>query len=219
MSNSAANTKSERGFLPAAGREWLLPIYDPFVKLLGGEAVRMQLLQQAQLQPGYSVLDVGCGTGSLVLLAKRLSPEVRTTALDPDSGALARARRKASQAKIAAQFDQGFGDQLPYPAASFDRVFSSLMYHHIAAEQKDAVLREIVRVLKPGGEFHLCDFNSDGSGARGFLLRISHPKDGFKDNPEGRVLGLMKQAGFADCCKTGSRSMFVGTVAYYRARR
>ena len=219
MSNSALNTKSERNFMPAAGWDWLLPIYDPFVKLLGGEAVRKQLLQQAQLQPGHSVLDIGCGTGTLAILTKQLHPDVVVTGLDPDANALRRAAGKAARAKVSVQFDQGFGDHLPYAPATFDRVFSSLMYHHIPPEQKETVLREICRVLKPDGEFHLCDFDSDGSGARGFLLRISHPMELLRDNPTARVLELMKQAGFAECGQTGRRGMFVGTLAYYRAQR
>ena len=219
MSEFAVNTKSEQSFLPAAGWDWLLPIYDPFVKLLGGEAVRKQLLEQAQLQPDHNALDVGCGTGTLAILTRKLHPDVAVTALDPDVKALTRARRKAFRAGVSIQFDQGLGDRLPYPAATFDRVFSSLMYHHIPPELKSAVLREVHRVLKPNGEFHLCDFNSDGSGGRGFLLRISHARELLKDSPEARVLELLQQAGFAECRKTGSRGMVVGTVAYYCAKR
>jgi hypothetical protein len=50
-----------RSYLPAAGHDWSLPLYDPFVKLLGGDAARMTLLGQAALRPGHRVLDVGCG--------------------------------------------------------------------------------------------------------------------------------------------------------------
>jgi ubiquinone/menaquinone biosynthesis C-methylase UbiE len=219
MSDSAVNTKSERNFMPAAGWDWLLPIYDPFVKLLGGEAVRKQLLQQAQLQPGHSALDIGCGTGTLAILTKQLHPDVVVTGLDPDSNALRRAAGKATRAEVSVQFDQGFGDHLPYAPATFDRVFSSLMYHHIPPEQKETVLREICRVLKPDGEFHLCDFEIDASGMHGIMLRWSHAKELLMDNTDERVLDLMKRAGFADCGKTGRRSMLVGTVAYYRAKR
>lgn len=219
MNEFATHAKSRRSFLPAANWDWLLPIYDPFVKLLGGEAARKQLIEQAQLQPGHNVLDVGCGTGTLAVLARQFHPEVSVTGVDPDPKALSRARNKAARARVSITFDQGFGDHLPYPAATFDRVFSSLMYHHIPSQQKEAVLREVHRVLKPDGEFHLCDFEVHHTGARGLLLRLTHPKDLLKDNTEERVLSLMQQAGFQDCNKTGRRSMFVGTVAYYRARR
>jgi ubiquinone/menaquinone biosynthesis C-methylase UbiE len=48
------------------GRDWMLPLYDPLVKLLGGDAARRALLDQTLIQPGHRVLDVGCGTGTLV---------------------------------------------------------------------------------------------------------------------------------------------------------
>lgn len=219
MSESAVNTKSKETFLPAANWDWLLPLYDPFVKLLGGEAARKQLLEEAQLQAGHNVLDIGCGTGTLAILARQLHPDIVVTGLDPDPKALTRAKRKAAHAGVSAAFDHGFGDQLPYAAATFDRVFSSLMYHHLPSQQKETVLREVHRVLRSGGEFHLCDFEVNASGMRGLMLRLSHPRELLKDNTEVRVLSLMQRAGFLECSKTGRRSLFVGDVAYYRAKR
>ena len=55
-------TESSRTYLPAAGRDWLLPLYDPIVKLLGGEAARTVLIDQAALRPGQRLLEIGCGT-------------------------------------------------------------------------------------------------------------------------------------------------------------
>ncbi len=87
---------SSRTYLPAAGHDWSLPLYDPIVKLLGGDAARKALLEQAALRPGQRVLDVGCGTGTLATLIKQLYPDVEVVGLDPDPKALARARRKAA---------------------------------------------------------------------------------------------------------------------------
>jgi len=103
-------SESTRTYLPAAGHDWALPLYDPIVKLLGGERARRILLDQATLQPGYRVLDIGCGTGTLAILSKRLHPAVTIVGIDPDPKALARARRKASCAAVSIQFDQDFGD-------------------------------------------------------------------------------------------------------------
>src|SRR5256885_17137964 len=65
---------SSRTYLPAAGPDWSLPLYDPIVKLLGGDAARRAQLEQAALRPGHRVLDAGCGTGTLATLSRRLYP-------------------------------------------------------------------------------------------------------------------------------------------------
>ena len=72
-----------RTYLPAAGHDWFLPLYDPFVKLVGGDRARRALLEQAEMRPGQRVLDVGCGTGSLVVLIKRLRSDVDVVGSTP----------------------------------------------------------------------------------------------------------------------------------------
>jgi ubiquinone/menaquinone biosynthesis C-methylase UbiE len=187
-------SESSRTYLPAAGFDWSLPFYDPIVKLLGGDKARMVLLDHAALQSGYRVLDIGCGTGTLATLIKRFHADIEVVEIDPDPKALARARRKAAKAAVSIQFDQGFGDNLPYPEASFDRVFSSFMFHHLPPEEKGKTLRAIRRVLKPNGGFHMLDFEGPESGSKGVLFRLLHSSKRLKENSESRVLTLMMQS-------------------------
>lgn len=181
--------EARRTYIPAAGHDWFLPLYDPIVKLLGGDASKRTLLDQAAIRPSQRVLDIGCGTGTLVTLIKRLHPDVHVVGLDPDPRALARARRKAERAVVSIQFDQGYSDELPYPEASFDRVFSSFML----------------------------DFGGPESSADGFLARLLHSSHRLRDNAESRILTLMSQAGFADPRKVSHRAISFGRVAYYQA--
>ena len=209
--------QSERTYLPAAGRDSLLPLYDLMTKLMGADRARRRLLDQAQIRSGHRVLDVGCGTGSLTIQLKRLNPETDVVGLDPDPKALALAKRKAMRAAVSIQLDRGFGDELPYPDGSFDRVLSSLMFHHVPTDEKGKTLRAVRRVLKPGGEFHMLDFQGPEKGAHGILSRLLHSSKRLNDNSENRVLQFMTEAGFAEPKKAGHREMFFGHIAYYRA--
>jgi len=211
----------QRTYLPAAGSDWALPFYDPFVKLLGGDGVRRTLLKQVDLRPGHRVLDIGCGTGTLVTLIKRVNPDVSVVGLDPDPKALTRAKRKAAQAGVAIQFDQGFSDELPYAEGSFDRVLSSFMFHHVGADQREGTLHEVWRVLRPGGSLHLLDFDSSEGHPQGALARWLHARHRLKDNSESRILQLMKVAGFVNSKKVGEGTFLFGYLrfSYYDGSR
>jgi ubiquinone/menaquinone biosynthesis C-methylase UbiE len=120
---------------------------------------------------------------------------------------------------MSVQFDQGFSNALPYPAGSFNRVFSSFMFHHMPADQKEKTLREVRRVLAPGGSLHMLDFDwPDQPPARSLAARI-HPGKHLKDNSESQALGLMQQAGLVNAKKVMARTMLFGLlhIGYYIA--
>jgi ubiquinone/menaquinone biosynthesis C-methylase UbiE len=211
---------AERSFIPALGKQWLLPLYDPLLWLFGADAAKRPLIEQAQIKPGFRVLDIGCGTGSLAVLIKRMHPESEVVGIDPDPAAISVAERKANRARLSIKFDRGFSDRLPYADASFDRVFSSFMFHHLAADEKSATLGEIRRVLKPGGSLHLLDFTrSHGahSGTEGHGPLV-HRGGAFAERIEGRMTSLMDEAGLADAREVARRRIFFGPIAYYCAR-
>lgn len=212
-------TSTGKHFLPAAGRDAFLPLYDPLTWLLGAGRVRRRLLKQAAPEAHHHILDIGCGTGSLAVAVKRAHPGVEVTGLDPDGKALARARRKAERAGVHVRFDLGLADALAYPDATFDRVLSSFMFHHVPGDEKPKMLSEVRRVLKPGGRFHMVDFQAGDSGGHAFLGTFLHTHDRLKDNTEGRILELLTDAGFDRPVRLGGAAWLVGRIAFYRAER
>ena len=208
-----------REFLPAAGHDLFLPLYDPLVSLLGGDQARTELINQARVEDNHRVLDIGCGTGTLVILLKKQHPTVEATGLDPDPKALRRAKTKAARARISLQFDQSFADKLPYHDGFFDRVFSSFMFHHLEAHDREKMLREALRVLKSTGSLHLLDFAGGDQGSHGLLGHLIHSSHRLKDNSEERILELMRRAGFSRARKSKDGSMFFGALktSYFQA--
>ncbi|MGH9530860.1 MAG: class I SAM-dependent methyltransferase [Terriglobales bacterium] len=219
MTDSVMPEKTQRTYLPAAGLDVFLPLYDGVTRLMGLDKARAALLETAGLQPGQRVLDIGCGTGSLAVALKRRYSQIEVFGLDPDPKALARANRKAQQAGVSVEFHQGCADALSYPTGFFDRVFSSFMFHHLEHDQKEGALREVRRVLKPGGRLHLLDFSSTQEGGSHSFLRLLHSHGRLKDNTTNRILALLASAGLGNPRVVGTRRVLLGLsqAVFYEA--
>lgn len=219
MASTETPRLKRRRFLPAAGHDWLLPLYDPMHRLFGGLAAMDQLVDQAALVAGQRALDIGCGTGTLAIRVCTRQPDIDMVGLDPDPKALARARAKAARAGVSVTWQQGFADALPFPDASFDRVFSSFMFHHLDAEVKRGALRQVARVLRPGGSLHLLDFGGSRDHSHGLLGRLLHRSEHLRDNLEGRIPVLFEEAGLQDAHLLDQRRTIFGGIAWYRGTR
>jgi len=119
---------------------------------------KSRLIQQAHIEPGQRVLDLGCGTGTLTLMAKAQRPEADVVGIDADPTILEIAKAKSNAGGLEIEFEQGMSFELPFADASFDRVLSSLLFHHLSREAKSRTLKEIVRVLRPDGQLHIADW-------------------------------------------------------------
>ena len=196
-----------------------LPLYDPLVSLMGAARAREELIKQANIKPNQRVLDLGCGTGTLVVLLKRKYATAEIVGIDPDPKALRRAEKKVRRAGVAVQLDEGFSDELPYDDGTFDRVLSSFMLHHLEEHERENTLREVLRVLKPAGTFHLLDFAGGEDRASGRWGRLVNSHAHLESNSQQSILQLMKRAGFMNPEKVKDGSMLFGLMptAYYQA--
>ncbi len=175
--------------------------YDRFNRMGGfGAAFRERIVDAASLRSGESVLDCGCGTGTLALIAKRrVGPGGSVHGIDISKDMLERAKKKTRQEGLDITFHEGSIDELPFPDASFDAIFSTLMLHHVPKEVKLGAFREMRRVLKPGGRIVIADF---GPPKRWWGWLLSAPlmlmflaTSATRDNLFNRLPELMSEAG------------------------
>ena len=152
-------------------------LYDLFVWLvsLGREgAYREKALDLAGLKPGEAVLDIGCGTGTLAIAAKRrVGPAGRVYGIDASPQMLARASKKASKAGTEVFFKNAVVEALPFPEGQFDAVLSTVMLHHLGRKARQQCAHEVRRILKPDGRVLAVDF-ARPVGKRGLLDHFHH---------------------------------------------
>ncbi len=190
---------------PLTMSAWL---YDLMVqRLMSGkeQTFRQMIIDLVQLQSGEAVLDVGCGTGTLAIVAKKRVGETgRVCGIDPSTQLLAGARRKAARAKLLIDFLQEGIEQMPFPNQSFDVVLSTFMMHHVPDDLKRRGLSEIARVLKPQGRLLVIDFkHSEEHQQRPVQTGTTQ----FQDLP-----ALMQEAGFA-LIETGEMPFSIQSTA------
>jgi ubiquinone/menaquinone biosynthesis C-methylase UbiE len=212
------HTVEQRSYLPPMGRRWLLPLYDPLTRLAGVSRLHDGLADRATIQPGHRVLEIGCGTGNLLLTIARRHPDTVVIGIDPDPAALRRARRKAARARLPVRLDRAFAGELPFPDGSIDRVLSSLMLHHLDDDEKTRAMHEIRRVLRPGGQLHLVDFGGTPP-KRGLSGHLFHRSPRLTGTLADRVLGTMREAGLTEVAENGHGRSRFGGYTYYRAAR
>jgi ubiquinone/menaquinone biosynthesis C-methylase UbiE len=211
-----------RHFVPALGFHALTPLYDRVVGLLlREEALKRRLVEQARIAPGQRVLDLGCGTGTLAILTKRLAPEAHVIGLDVDPEVLAIAKRKAEAAGVAIEWTLAPADRAPIAAGSLDRVLSTLVLHHLAPDEKARTLANVRRWLRPDGELHVADFGvPDGllMRAASLVVRLADGDGRVREHLEGRLASRVREAGFAEVRETHRARTPFGTLAYLAAR-
>lgn len=214
---------SPKTYTPALRFHGLTRAYDWVLsRTMPEKAFKSALLSQAAIAPGHRVLDFGCGTGTLTLMAQVAAREAHVIGVDVDEGALTIARAKAASANSAAAFLKISSGHLPFEDGSFDRVLSCLVFHHLRRDEKVAALAECRRVLRPSGEIHIADWGYPASSLLRAGFFVTQLLDGFettRDNVLGHLPALLSEAGFFDVSDTAHFPTAFGSLRLLRGKK
>jgi ubiquinone/menaquinone biosynthesis C-methylase UbiE len=215
--------KPQTPYIPALSYDWLTKFYDPLIKWgMQEDTFKNTLIEQAQIKEGFKLLDIGCGTATLTILIKQQHPSSDVYGIDGDDNILTIAQEKVANSGLTVNLRKAMAYQLPYPDNYFDRIFSSLVFHHLTTENKEQAFREILRVLKPNGEFHLADWDK----GQNLLMKIASLTvqllDGFQttaDNFQGRLQKLIVSSGFKKVERTKQFMTVLGTLSLFKCSK
>lgn len=191
---------AEPRYIPAARWRIFSRLYDPVLALaLQERRFRGAMLARvdADLPEGGTVADVGCGTGTFAIALAARRTDAKVVGIDGDDEILGLARAKAGADAV--DWQEGLAQEIPPADASADVVTMSLVLHHLLPDDKRRALREVRRILKPGGHFHVADWGAPHDPAMSALFFVSQALDGFdrtRDHRAGRLPSFIDEAGF-----------------------
>lgn len=189
-----------RQYIPPLRFHALTPAYDALVRWTCAEVrFRESLTSALATRPFSSVVDIGCGTGSLLTMLCQRFPDAEIVGIDADEAALRVAQKKLSAKGYDASLRMADGRDLPFPDGSVEAFTSSLFFHHLEDDSKVEVLREVRRCLSPGGTLVVADWDRAGSIFRRAAFHAVRGLDGFdvtRLHAEGRFPELIARSGF-----------------------
>ncbi len=174
-------------FVPALGFHWLTALYDPLIRSWSAAAsLRAKVIDSLDLRPGMRLLELGAGPGRLAIEIKRRHPTVAVEAVDIDASMVARAQRNALAAGVDITLHQADMTRLP-ELGTYDRVCSTMVFHHLQPHEKQAALAAARSVLRPGGHFVVGDFGTPRDVLQWALFSwVQQPLDGFRNTSPHR---------------------------------
>ncbi|MES2863728.1 MAG: class I SAM-dependent methyltransferase [Bacteroidota bacterium] len=212
---------STKKFIPALGYDFLSDYYDLAIKITMPEKkFRNRLVDYVNLKEDEKILEFGFGTAQNIIILKQRFPNCNIQGVDIDPKIKSIAEYKLNKFGIDAPLFLYDGNKLPFEDNSFDKVYSSLVFHQLDKTTKLKCLIEINRILKPNGELIIGDWGESKTKWMRFSFYLVQLLDGFKttnDNVNGLMTKYISEAKFKEVREIDFINTSIGTYSYYKA--
>lgn len=209
---------------PALGRQELTGAYDRTIRFWTREG-KWRPMFVRQIAPAHreTIVDVGCGTGTLAILLKQAAPGARVVAIDPDPQVLRIAEAKATASGAQIDFRRAFARDAAtiLEGRRAEKAVSSLVFHQTSVSEKRAGLAAMHAMLGPGGELHVADYGRQPGPLMRALFGIVQRLDGHANtqpNADSVLPQLMAEVGFRDVAERIVRTP-TGALSLYKAAK
>ena len=208
-------------FIPALGYDFLTEYYDLAIKITMPEKkFRNKLIDIVNPKVDEKILEFGFGTAQNIIILKQRFPKCDVLGVDIDPKVKSIAEYKLNKAGIQVPLFLYDGKELPFEDNSFDKVYSSLVFHQLDNLTKLKCLLEINRILKPNGEIIIGDWGKAKTKWMRFSFYLVQLLDGFKttnDNVNGLMTKYISDAKFKEVNEIDYINNSIGSYCYYKA--
>ncbi len=208
---------SNGGYIPALRLHALTKLYDPLIeRWMAMGRLRAAVIEALDLHPGLRLLELGSGPGRLAIEIAHRYPDVVIDAVDADPAMVEQAKRNAGAASVSINFQQADITQLP-ELGRYDRICSTLVFHHLKPAGKQAALQTTRQLLYPQGRLVIADFGRPRGRLQWLLASIIHPLDGIENtlpHRDGRFEALLHTT-FSTAQSLAVWETLVGTIELF----
>jgi ubiquinone/menaquinone biosynthesis C-methylase UbiE len=207
-------------YIPAFSNEGITFGCNPLGKWFMREtSINSRLVEQGRIENGQRVLDLGCGTATLSILIKKAQPGADVIGIDGNRKIIEVAEAETRKQGVNIPLFDAMVFDLPCRDNYFDRVFASMLFHHLATKDKILAAKEMCRILKPGGELHVADFGTPQNSLMAFISRIMLHFEEVDDNIQGLLPHVVYAADFEHIETTTELMTIFGTISLLRAKK
>ncbi|ENX16132.1 hypothetical protein F895_01722 [Acinetobacter sp. CIP 64.2] len=204
------------------GRFMFNRLYDPVIRFTREKYWRQRMLQYLNPQAGDVIVDVGCGTGTLLNLIAKIQPHATLIGIDPDRKILDIAKEKSKKQGNTIIWQHTMGDHLQQlcHAQKVNKICSSLVLHQCPVVMKQAILQSMYELLPDDGLVVIADFGEQRTKIMRFLFNIIQLADGKQDtqpNADGIIPILLAEAGLLNVQEHEVVATLGGSISIYTA--